>query len=163
MQGSESRHIPHSIRLLLWHEMSGRDGFFLPVKLFVFRYLTRIISWMIICWPFKVFIEWSSENSPLKGTRTGKEAVSFITRCRVQICRVVATEQASHDTWLTKVAPRLLALWAGVTVILSVVMKRCCKGFSRKRCMICKRVSMDESQGTRDYTLVNESHCHITE
>lgn len=70
------------------------------------------------------------------------------------MCRVVATEQASHDTWMTSHTKTLCRSGTGVTVILSAVLKRCCKGFSRKRCMMSKRVSRNWSKGWISFSVL---------
>lgn len=63
----------------------------------------------------RVWIQFSSEGNHLRAK--GKEVASFIIFFRAQICRV--------------------------TVMLSAALKRCCKGSSRKICMMSKSVSMN--------------------
>lgn len=61
-------------------------------------------------WSFKVLIEWSSEISPLKGTRTWKEAVSFIS-CffSEHKCAGLWQQSRRHMTHGWQVTPRLSA------------------------------------------------------
>lgn len=64
-------------------------------------------------------------NGAVKAALKGKHG-GFVIRHvlqSIQVCRIVVTEPASHDTLLTKKSHQDPGPW--VTVILSVQMKRC--------------------------------------
>ena len=73
--------------------------------------------------------------------RTWKEAVSFFKYYTAQICRVLATERALHDTWLTPSHTKTLGA-AGRSHCDFVSSNEGCR-----KCMTSKSVSMVGSNG----------------
>lgn len=92
---------------------------------------------------------------------------TVVAKLHVVVDSPAGTEEASHDTWLTKVTPRFSALEAQVTVILSVAMRRCCYRFSRELYVCTNRwagfnfVVLLGSKYTRYKTLVNITHLNV--